>query len=1175
MHDSDTLITTLNAKAVLSHLIRAGNGDAPLKTHDGFFADPDISLHTERHQWCPLFDQLSFCLDERGMPNDSPAERFKQWFMYVDFSKMSDRISSGHAFLSTPYGRAMRELIDHGFAIEDDLGRRWHYTVFDKSASNARNSVISFLADTGYDPTGNKVHLYDELNQRLNLDIDFEELKERRPEIITWNKYYAYRALYLSTAKRIPLCDGLELTKESVLVIDTGTAQFACDVRRAQTHVSEKDGKARISFFTQTEQELAEDPEKQLALRLFDGEGLIAPECAAHLRSVMQPDGHSAQPSSFQIRMPFAKGVVHEVDFQRFIAEALGLDREQCASLVIEDAFGVERRLSDARIILTTDMLKCHAWLKTWVELQDARSIEHSTNGSPDPMGFYFAEMRKYGHALYVLSKRRRMGATREIATNAQYLSTLRMNPGDFTEFAQSRFKAVSEVLFDVGKARSFLLSSEEAKGAESDAMLCALEHDERFVYDPYIQRQLAGAVNAKLVDCASGKLPVKGTFRMLSHDLLAFLCMLASRVTMTGEGAPDLTRLEPLERECLGADALYLPSYEGASNDTGWLAVFRNPHLSRSEQCVLRPLEAGSDSIYEEYFGHLEDVVMASCASPMPMILGGADYDGDTVHIYDDDAIVRAVLDGAYLEPGCRHPKRRYPIADLSGPAGPHPANAEGAVPHGDAPETTFDEAIGRHISCDQLLRSFQSNVGILSNSAMRLSTVLYGQPETQAHSDPDSSSCPDDDVCANYTLAVGIDIDSVKTGVRLDMSGLRISNAGQDLSLFGISGKMVPRDLGFIRFRKEVAPALKRKGGRMPVWDYAALDDSQAGKIAVYLGHSRKRELPDFTTLDLEADLDRNDALKGASISNIQRLPWILVQKAKRLNAEGSASDRPTFIRACRYREASPLAKHAKRVSAAVDRDTLKAIGALVRSYHRVMWRLKEQSRKAKAAQGSKAFGKARRRAQEYPTQFTEDEIDAILVKAMGDIRDHLSPCNGGPTCADAIAAFKESGFTGWAICPAEERRHALQSYLPGLEFSDDFYALLENDGLMNGFMIPFYLVGAAQAAQEAHGALEPDGDDVPERLPVDARMLEELTGIVADCQRASIPRSAMEAEMRVALKDRILSLLPPQDHLVDYLCVLRFEDRNGCFSDAYYDTSALFWELLTADDLKEALA
>lgn len=1196
---SPQMIVTLDAGAMIDQILRSGFVEAVLvMADDGCFANPDVVRSTERHASCPLFDQLGFCLKGHGVKAKDPMRWITPWLVFLDFSSLDGEMSAYDGFLGRERGKAMRILVEDGFCVRDPDGRKWHYTVFDKSSSNARNSTVSFLADAGYGCNGESIHLYDELDERLRLGIDFSQLPRN---CVSWSKYYAYRALYLTTATRVEADSGFRLDKDSVLVLDTGDdAVIPCDVLQARSVRTCEDGGLTVEFLVKSEEDGG-----QIELALFDGEGLISPEYACYLRRAAFGAGEgSSQPSSFQIRMPFAKGMVHEVDFHRFFAEILGMDGDEVEGLYIQDAFGIARKVSDIKLILTTDMLKCWRWLEVWLDMSEERQREYTADGVPDPMAYYFAEFYGYGHALYVLRKKRGVRLDEEIETNAQFLSTLAMLPDDFDSFVQRRFAEIDSALFDDRKAVESLIDP-QADDAPSSAALYALRRDPSYVNDPYLQELLTGTVNSQLLNAAKGKLRVRGTLRYLSQDLLAFLCILARRLLVLADGRfvglqdGQLRSIDGIEDQCLDADAVYIPGCDAGLNETGWVAVMRNPHLSRSEQCAMHPVHPEGESLAAHYLGHLHDVAMISCASVAPMVLGGADYDGDTVHIYDDAALVKSVVSGAYADNAASRAilevaydpsgmpyesacmlERRYPVADMSGVQRP-----EGSL----EPD---EDAVGRHISVSQLAKSFRSNVGILSNDALRLSSVLYGRPVGKPEGASDICDLPGSDACANYSIAVGIDIDSVKTGERLDMENLAIPRGSQASLPFCVSGKLVPASLDFIEFREKTAKRLME--GASAIWQYR-MEPARPGE-RILRERSRKgsgtksnsRSDAPLKILAPDPDASENSFLKGASISNIQRLPWLLMNEAESVFAR--RGDSPLVSRKAQN-STSPLNMHKAQFEESVDLRKLKLVAGYVKACQSVLGAWRDLRRMRLRAGSSKAFGKARRCAQEYPTGFSDSEIEAILGAETKRLIDYFNS-QEGLTPEGVLEGFAERGFHLWACCAAANRRAVLSEFFPGYVFSEGMYALLECDRLPNGFMVPFYLVGAVrefgrsssqipyeEGLAEAQGIAAADPPHVTDEeiagtfeklkgIRKDAGAYNEFAAIVNRHLQTKTLGSAAYGELISALRERIDAVLGRDGRILDYLSVLKLNDV--CFSAAHRNSRALFWDLLSVDDL-----
>jgi hypothetical protein len=94
------------------------------------------------------------------------------------------------------------DIIENGFDIIFDKDTTIHMRPFDKSGNMSRNGRITFV---------NEVYVKD-LNERLNLGIDFSDMK------VKLSKYYAYRGLYLSTAQRVEH-KSFEITPETLVIV--------------------------------------------------------------------------------------------------------------------------------------------------------------------------------------------------------------------------------------------------------------------------------------------------------------------------------------------------------------------------------------------------------------------------------------------------------------------------------------------------------------------------------------------------------------------------------------------------------------------------------------------------------------------------------------------------------------------------------------------------------------------------------------------------------------------------------------------------------------------------------------------------------------------------------------------------------------------------------------------
>ena len=111
--------------------------------------------------------------------------------------------------------------------------------------------------------------------------------------------------------------------------------------------------------------------------------------------------------TSFQIRMPYIKGMLHQVDFKDFL--------KRSGTQTIVDIWGKAHPVRSVDIILTRSQFKAYGWLRengmTWEDYWDA--------------------FRDYNHALYItnLSKTE---PEKLVELNYQFLSTLSIQPEEF-----------------------------------------------------------------------------------------------------------------------------------------------------------------------------------------------------------------------------------------------------------------------------------------------------------------------------------------------------------------------------------------------------------------------------------------------------------------------------------------------------------------------------------------------------------------------------------------------------------------------------------------------------------------------------------------------------------------------------------------------------------------------
>lgn len=759
------------------------------------FTDRDIIICKEKHDENALFYQLMQCLGKTiSVKKNKDIEDllldklifidFKEVFMESDFSgdTYDDYKEKGKDSLEGEKGirYRLRWIFDaeNGIQITFDNKKWITFVPFDKSSSMARNCVISFIDK----------NLKELIDKRLTLDIDFTKIK------LISSKYYAYRGLYLSSGYRIEQTkDGDSsfcLTPETVIVIDDICNHETGSIYTAR-NIKTKDN---------PDYEFYEEKEEKNDLNAFDGEGLICPDYVSYINKQLKNKyGLKKDTHSIQVRMPFTKGMLHEVDFILFFQEQAAKCKFDftTARFHIKDVFGIERDLKKAKIILTKSMLKCTGWFK---DLKRRGII------GIDPMEYYFNKMKSYQHTLYVTNLDARLSDYGSVPLNYQFLSTLDISPVNFDSMVQNQIKRIETVPERLQRSKIYTqtdfdtdeterIDDEDSKKTQSEwsnvreKCLKALALNKAFLSDPMVKSIIKAEQQSAERALGMGRLQVSGEQRFLSCDLLELLRYIFKKSQLNYQVFPfkltanlsvglkkkrtinkriielfsklKLMRvtLRELRKERIYSDRFYMPVKKMQLKPEKYYGFLRNPHLSKNEQCILRPY-VNPKGLHEKYFSHLNGVVMISCESLVPMALSGADFDGDLVKIVCDSTVVTAIKENCYST-ARKRANRLLPVVKIP---------SEGADPEYDRSTIPFST----------IKNTFSNQIGLISNIAVKFAQKEQ-KAETISEKDYKDGKC-----CAGCTILTGLEIDAAKTGVHPITNIIRLQYSTGKKGLF-----------------------------------------------------------------------------------------------------------------------------------------------------------------------------------------------------------------------------------------------------------------------------------------------------------------------------------------------------------------------------------------------------
>ena len=635
-----------------------------------------------------LFRQILSVLDiDPDNDGGKASEALCDVIFYADFTGIFDRTSNS-SYYTLLRRKAEALFRPEGVMIDFGSGSR-RYLAFERSQSMSRDGVLTFLRED----------VFDAVNERIMLGM-----KVGRCQL---SKLYAYKGLMFSDGVRI---DGLGLNANSVIVVDNPVFT----VRDTDIITVESKDTGAVRRYDRVERK------QDIDILGFDGEGLASPSLAAEISAQL-----GEEHGSFQIRLPFIKGMLHSVDFKDFFS-CTGVE-------YLTDIWGVKHHVSEIGMILTKSMVKCLGWLNenrmSWKD--------------------YWNAFEKYGHALYIsqVSSDEKEAAT---AFNYQFLSTLSLTSDEFRPddlpdwfegkpLADSRNwltknteKTYYRICSDTDYRVRFFTEKEFVPGSRDALLAEILRANPKFIDEPVYANILRQKAYKLIKDYALGRLIVSGDNRFLSGDLLELMHLLSVRNGADG-GSEFLCSVSSV---LLVSDSFYAPCADYGGLE--WCALLRNPHIARNEEVCLKPYP-DRKNVRQKYLGHLTDVVMISGGSLAAARLGGADFDGDMVKIITDNIVNRAVH---------RNNESDYPLL---------------MIPSEKPVESDANDWAARF---ETVKNTFSSRVGQISNAALDRSIIAYNE----------NSSDSKRERCRRETeilaILTGLEIDSAKTGVKPDLS-------------------------------------------------------------------------------------------------------------------------------------------------------------------------------------------------------------------------------------------------------------------------------------------------------------------------------------------------------------------------------------------------------------------
>ena len=565
----------------------------------------------------------------------------------------------------------LKALFEKGFTLQKKDGTAQNYKLFLRSASMSRQGSLLFIAE----------EFYDKAMEACTLGLHGSSTGWSEECGLLLSKYNAYTGLSLSDADRIDAlpcgtapadsrdAKKIFLNEQTVIVLpdsivwefdrkkniplkegnDTGkyteneqaeAFQWLADFPHNGQYVAKVEEREGQNDLLTLEAHAAK--EAASIETPFDGEGLISPRAAKLIRQTLAAASgqeYRAVGSSFQIRLPFCKGMLHTVDFKGAMKTFGAMEGAPCYAEKVEnrpdniwvtDIYGFRRNLRQAEIILTKSMFKAAVWLNVEANADEKnqeaiktvltadgekklslRDVVEKQVRAPwgtvpkgfqfhDPMRMYFCRCAKYGHALYLCRSSSHAHKNPHDFLNYQILATLGFDDDAYRSILNSnlsdlawlrqenpegdarryRMLAHTDIPIEADTDGTPVQKEPSEQGNGSDCFRQVLQKDPRLLYSPMARKLMGRMLDKRRKDTMLGRFRIEGMTRYLSSDLMSFLNALFVNAALTHARATNQAK----ELELADESQNFAARGVVGPNDAAEIFKFYKEHLSPAE---------------------------------------------------------------------------------------------------------------------------------------------------------------------------------------------------------------------------------------------------------------------------------------------------------------------------------------------------------------------------------------------------------------------------------------------------------------------------------------------------------------------------------------------------------------------------------------------------------------
>ena len=368
------------------------------------------------------------------------------------------------------------------FSITIDYGERKETVTYVRllgTAGSIKKSTIMFINENRHDEIMHRIN-----NGRYIGPKDKEPVKKHNEVELNYKfipaKLSAYFALQCSASISVPW--------PRIIVVNDAEVKFTDRVR-----IVENPGNEENPIWPT----VSEPQEVEIEADVSDGMGFISPEMSSiWAKSLNEGD----EPlSGYNTRCAFVKGMVFTVPFVQFAEEI-------AHTYMITDAWGDQRDIRNADVILTTSMLK----------------LWDSYDGFED----YYENCMKNDYDFCIAKS-----SPRELrnvhTTNYQYIQDYCLSDTQIDDLVAPTVTKIKECLgLDWKKLILYMCGTglDEKNVLRSDPMCKAIMANPELIKDPYVRSKVSRMIQKRINSAKIGVLDVAGDYAILGNDPYSLL---------------------------------------------------------------------------------------------------------------------------------------------------------------------------------------------------------------------------------------------------------------------------------------------------------------------------------------------------------------------------------------------------------------------------------------------------------------------------------------------------------------------------------------------------------------------------------------------------------------------------------------------------------------------------